>query len=112
MFMLAELVAFATAALVHFGTIFGGYEHQKAGTAESVIAAVLLVGLTLISFAPERTRSVALGAQGFALLGTFVGIFTIAIGVGPRTLPDIAYHICIVIVLVWGLVTTMRTVAA
>lgn len=29
---------------------------------------------------------------GFALLGTFVGVFTIAIGIGPRTVPDIVFH--------------------
>jgi hypothetical protein len=32
-----------------------------------------------------------------------VGIFTIVIGVGPRTIPDIGYHIGIVLVLIWGL---------
>ena len=49
-----------------------------------------------------------LAAQGFALFGTLVGIFTIAIGVGPRTGPDIVYHIIIVIVLVSGLIVTAR----
>jgi len=42
------------------------------------------------------------------LLGTLVGIFTIAIGVGPRTVPDIVYHVTIVIVLVSGLVVAAR----
>ncbi len=46
-----------------------------------------------------------------ALLGTLVGIFTIAVGVGPRTVPDIAYHILIVGVLVWGLIVTQRSAA-
>ena len=49
------------------------------------------------------TRATALLAQGFALFGTLVGLFTIAIGIGPRTAPDILYHIAIVAVLVWGL---------
>jgi hypothetical protein len=47
---------------------------------------------------------IGLIAQGFALLGTLVGVFTIAIGVGPRTVPDVAYHVLIVIVLISGLV--------
>ena len=43
-----------------------------------------------------------------ALLGTLVGVFTIAIGVGPRTLPDIAYHVAIIAVLVGGLILAWR----
>jgi hypothetical protein len=49
-----------------------------------------------------------LAAQGFALLGTAIGIFTITIGVGPRTAPDVAYHAFIVIVLAAGLAVTAR----
>lgn len=85
-----------------------GYQHQKAGTAESVIALVLFVGLAVSWRRPTSTRRAGLAAQAFALLGTLVGIFTIAIGVGPRTAPDIAYHIGIVVVLVTGLVVVMR----
>jgi hypothetical protein len=47
-------------------------------------------------------------AQGFALLGTLVGIFTIIVGVGPRTTPDVIYHIAMVGLLVWGLATAAR----
>jgi hypothetical protein len=50
-----------------------------------------------------------LAGQAFALLGTLIGVFTIAVGVGPRTTPDIAYHIAIVVVLIWGLVITKYT---
>lgn len=42
-------------------------------------------------------------AQGFALLGTCVGIFTIIVGIGPRTVPDYILHLCMVTLLVWGL---------
>jgi len=45
LFVLIEGAAFIAAALTHFGLLIGGYEHQKAGTAESVIGIVLLVGL-------------------------------------------------------------------
>ncbi len=107
-FMSFEATAFIAAALVHFGIPAPGYEHQKAGIAESVIAVVLLVGLALAWIRPRAIRGVGLAAQGFALLGTLVGIFTIAIGVGPRTAPDIGYHTGIVIVLVFGLIVAMR----
>ena len=32
----------------------------------------------------------------------------IAIGVGPRTVPDVVYHAVIVLILVWGLVVARR----
>ena len=46
-FLLIEAASFATAALVHFGVLTHGYEHQAAGTAESLIAVVLLIGFAL-----------------------------------------------------------------
>jgi hypothetical protein len=108
LFLFMEAAAFLVAASLHFGVLIHGYEHQKAGTAESVIGVALLVGLMLTAIRPDATRGFGLAAQAFALLGTLVGIFTIAIGVGPRTAPDIAFHIGIVIVLVSGLVVAMR----
>ena len=108
LFMILEAGAFVTAALIHFGVLIHGYEHLKAGTAESVIAAVLLVGLAATSIGPGSIRSVGLAAQAFALLGTLVGIFTVAIGVGPRTMPDVLYHVAIIVVLVSGLIVAMR----
>jgi hypothetical protein len=106
-FMFFEAAAFIAAALTHFGLLIDGYGHQKAGIAESVIAVVLLVGLALTWIRPESTHGAGLAAQTFALLGTLVGILTI-IGVGPRTVPDIVYHIAIVAVLIFGLILTVR----
>jgi hypothetical protein len=53
-------------------------------------------------------RGAGLRAQGFALLGTLVGIATIAIGVGPRTVGDITFHLAIVIVLVCDVIVAVR----
>lgn len=111
LFLLFEAATFVAAALVHFGVFINGYEHQKAGVAESVIAAVLLIGLILTWIGPGWTRGIGLAAQAFALLGTLVGLFTIAVGVGPRTVPDIVYHIAIIAVLVWGLLVAKRAPA-
>jgi len=108
LFMLFEAASFVAAALVHSGVLIEGYEHQQARIAEGLIAIVLLVGAALTWIRPAWVRRVGLAAQGFALLGTLVGVFTIAIGVGPRTLPDIAYHIGIVVVLTWGLIVATR----
>jgi hypothetical protein len=108
LFVLIEGAVFITAALTHFGVLIGGYKHRQAGIAESVIGIVLLGGLALMWIRPASRRGIGLAVQAFALFGTLIGIFTIAIGVGPRTVPDIVYHICIVIVLVSGLVTAVR----
>lgn len=108
LFLFFEAAIFVVAALVHSGVFVRGYEHQAARVAESVIAAVLLAGLALSWVTPAWTRRIGMVAQGFALLGTLVGLLTIAIGVGPRTVPDIIYHVAIVAVLIWGLVAARR----
>jgi hypothetical protein len=108
LFLLAEAAAFGTAAVVHSGRLIGGYQHREARIAESVIAAVLAAGLVATLLRPPISRVAGVAAQGFALLGTLVGIFTIAIGVGPRTALDLVYHVGIVIVLVCGLRVAWR----
>lgn len=108
LFMLLEAATFAIAALIHSGVLITGYAHQQAAIAEGVITLVLLVGVAVTWIRPAWLWHAGVAAQGFALLGTLVGMFTIAVGIGPRTIPDIAYHIGIVIVLVWGLRVTMR----
>src|SRR5919199_1080525 len=111
LFMLAEGASFLAASLVHAGVLIPGYEHRQARIAESIIAAVLLGGAVLTWLRPASTRAVGLAAQGFALLGTLVGLFTIAVGVGPRTAPDLAYHVAILAALALGLVVAARAPA-
>jgi hypothetical protein len=101
--LLLEAAAFFAASLVHSGYLVSGYEHRAARIAESVIAMVLLAGAACVWLRPAWIRKAGLAAQGFALLGTLAGVFTIVVGVGPRTVPDIVYHVVIVIVLAWGL---------
>jgi hypothetical protein len=107
-FLLAEAVIFVVAASVHGGWLMSGYEHHEARVAESLIAAVLLASAAVTWLRPMWTRAAGLFAQGFALALTFVGIGTIAAGIGPQTPLDIVYHIAIVAVLVWGLVVARR----
>ncbi len=111
LFLLLEGASFVVAGLVHAGVLVDGYAHREASIAESVIGVVLLAALGLTWVWPARTRTIGLAAQGFALLGTLVGVFTIAIGVGPRTVPDIAYHVAILAALAWGLVVAARVPA-
>ena len=108
LFLFVEAAAFITAALVHRGVLLNGYEHAEAATAETVIGAVLLGGLALSWVRSAATRAAGLAAQGFALVGTIVGTVMVAIGVGPRTVPDVLYHTLILITLVSGLVAAWR----
>jgi hypothetical protein len=59
--MFLEAAAFSVAAFIHFGVLVDGYRHQKAGTAESVIAVVLFVGLAL------RIRPASIRTVGYQL---------------------------------------------
>ena len=107
-FLLFEAATFLIASLIHAGHLVEGYEHHEAHFAEAVIATVLVIALVVSSVRPAWTRAAGLGGQGFALLATCVGIFTIAVGVGPRTVPDLTYHAAIVVVLIWGLIVARR----
>lgn len=108
LFLLFESIAFIAASLSHFGVLMHGYEHRQAGIAESIIGFVLLVGFALNWILPGWTRGIGVAVQAFALLGACVGIYTIAIGIGPRTPPDIGFHVAIVIALIAGLIVTVR----
>ena len=111
LFLLIEGASFFAAGLIHRGAFISGYAHQQASIAETSIAIVLLIGLGLTWIWPGQTRLIGLVAQAFALLGTLVGVFTIAIGVGPRTPLDLAYHVTILVVLTVGLVVAARAPA-
>ena len=102
--LIFEAATYAIAALIHTGFIVHGYEHDKARIAELVIAAVLALGAVIAFTRPAVTRRAALWSQGFALVGTLVGVLTIVLGVGPRTMPDVVYHAAIICVLIYGLI--------
>lgn len=103
LFLLVEAASFIVASLIHMGFFITGYEHARARVAESLIGGVLFGGLLLTLFLPAWTRNVGIVVQLVALLGTMIGILTIIVGVGPRTVPDVIYHITIAVVLVVGL---------
>ena len=106
--MLVEAASFVAASLIHSGVLIRGYENNQARIAEGVIAAVLFAGLVISMARSDWTHWLGLAVQGFALLGTLVGIFAIAIGIGPRTVPDLIYHATILAVLVWGLMVAVQ----
>jgi FtsH-binding integral membrane protein len=104
-FLFIQAALFAFAALAHFG-IIGDRNDPGAGTAESVIGVALLAGLLVSLVNPAATRTSALAAQGFALLGTLVG-FTLVLTVGPTTTFDVSMHLSMLVLLVTGLAVTI-----
>ena len=103
-FLVAEIMLFALASLLHRGILAHGFEHAKAAIAEGVIALVLAIGLAISVYSPGKARPAALWTQGFALLGVCVGVAMILIGVGPRTRLDYAIHAVMAVTLIAGLV--------
>lgn len=106
--LLGEAATFAVAASIHRGLLIGGYAHRDASIAEGVLAAVLAAAFVASWIAPRRTRVTAIVAQAFAALGTCVGITTIIVGIGPRTVPDVLYHAIILTTLMAGVVVALR----
>lgn len=98
-----EGVSFLLASTIHAGILITGYVHRDAMVAEGVIGVVLLVGLATTWIRPRSLASIAAAVQSFALVGTLIGLWMILIGVGPRTVPDVVYHVVIVGVLLVGL---------
>ena len=107
-FLLVQVATFLLAATFHFGVLVQGYADVRAGIPESVIASVLLAGLLATWIRPGAIRGIGLAAQGFGLAGTIVGVFTILIGIGPRTVPDLVIHAAMLAELMLGLIVAYR----
>ena len=63
LFLALESAIFIVAALIHFEVILDGYPDREAGTAESIIAVVLLAGLSASLLRPAITRERASSAR-------------------------------------------------
>ena len=107
-FLLVQLAIFLVLVSIHFGVPLGGYRHRAAGTTESVIAAVLVVGLLLTWTPPPWGRRAATAAQAVGTLGVLVGLSTIALGIGSRTILDLSLNAVLLLTLLAGLALTKR----
>src|SRR5438105_8084557 len=107
-FLVLQIVIFLAMVSIHFGLLIGGYGHRAAGTTEAVIAAVLVAGLLLTWTPPPWSRRAATAAQSLGILGVLVGLFTIALGIGPRTTLDLALNAALLLTLIAGLAITLR----
>lgn len=82
------------------------YDADHAGIAEAIICAVLVYGAATVRGASARARPVGLVATGFAIIGFVVGLNFTARG---GHLPDVAYHVTLLPVLLALFVTLLRT---
>lgn len=106
--MLGETVTFVLAAMLHLGVglrirlgSFAVHGEHAPGSAivELIIAVVLLLAVLAVFGGAVHARLLAALATGIAVLGVIAQLATIAVGVGPRTIPDLAYQIAIMLVL-------------
>ena len=106
--MLVEALTLGVASTVHAGRLVAGHAHPQARIAEAVIATVLVLASVETWLRPAHARPAAIFGQGFALAGTLVGLFTIVLGIGPRTVPDVVYHALLLAMLATGLTLAVR----
>jgi hypothetical protein len=100
--MVFAAVTFAVVSTVHFGVDiplgFTTVSDSFPGAAppEAVIAAVVAIGAAAVLTRQAKSRAIALGTTGFAILGTAFGL-TITLN-STRT-GDVAYHLSILVAL-------------
>jgi hypothetical protein len=107
-FLLVEIAIFLGLVAIHFGLLIGGYGHPAAATTELVIAVVLVLGLLLTWTPPPWSQRAARAAQSFGTLGVLVGLLTIALGIGSRTILDLSLNLVLLLTLIAGLASTKR----
>jgi len=99
----------ALVSILHLTGLVGGraapFDSEHAGIAEASIGAVLASGSIILLRGARRPRAIGLTVTVFAIAGFIVGLTITAQG---GHLPDIAYHVAILPVLVGSLVVLVR----
>jgi hypothetical protein len=107
--MVVEAATLAVASALHLsGSVQGRsapFNAGHAGVAEAIIGGVLAAGAVVMFRAPARARAAGLATTGFAIAGFLVGLNFTARG---GHLPDIAYHITMLPVLIGSLIVLVR----
>lgn len=108
-FMFFVAVTLWVASALHLlGAVHGrtkSFSSSGAGTAELVIGMVVAAGAAAVQIGSERGRPFALAAIGFTIVGFLVGLSFTARG---GALPDIAYHLTVLPLLVAAFITLVR----
>ncbi len=103
-------VTLAVASAAHLsGNVHGRsapYDADHAGVAEAIICVVLACGAAAVLGRSRHARTIGSAATGFAVVGFVVGLNFTARG---GHLPDIAYHVTMLPVLVAVLAVLLRT---
>jgi hypothetical protein len=104
--MLVEAASFAVAAVVHLGhgialgpLVVAGERATSTAVVELVLAALLALGGLAVLATTLRARLFASMVTLLAIVGAIVGLVTISLGTGPRTIPDLGYDIVIMVAL-------------
>jgi hypothetical protein len=97
-----EALSLAAAAFLHLPQA-GAEATNSPSIYEGTIAVVLLVGLLVAVARPDWAAWAALITQAFAIVGAWIGLFLAIRGVGPNSVPDLVFHVAIVVLLAWGL---------
>lgn len=105
-----EAVALAVAAALHLSGLVSGrsaaYDADSAGVAEVVIGVVLAAAAVALWRGGEQARRAALYAIGFSIAGFLFGL---SITLSSGHLPDIAFHVIGLTLLVTSFVVLLRT---
>lgn len=107
-FMLIEAASFLIAALAHHGVLVPGHEHALARAAELLIGSVLALAALASWLLPDHARRIGFIAQAFAFFATVLGLLMIAIGIGPRSIPDLIFNAGALLLLSLGLYVIAR----
>jgi len=111
MLMVFEAATLAVAAVVHLAgyTPAGSkppFDASHAGVAEAIIGVALAYGAIEVLRSSSRAWAAAVSTTTFAILGFIVGL-TITTQGGD--VPDVAYHLIMLPILIASLVILMRT---
>lgn len=107
--MAFEALAFGVAALLHLaGHLPLAQWDPDAGIAEAIIAVVLAVGSGAVLTARPRARRTALWTVGFAIFGVLVGLWVTVGSIGPRGVPNLAFHAAVLALLLYNLARLLR----
>jgi peptidoglycan/LPS O-acetylase OafA/YrhL len=102
-------VSLAVASILHLtGHVDGRsapFDADHAGIAEAVIGVVVAAAALTMWRDGRRARVIGLGATGFAIVGFLIGLTITSTG---GHLPDIAYHLIVLPVLIGSFVVLLR----
>jgi hypothetical protein len=101
-------VSLLIAAALHAGLIIPG-PYDSAAMYETIIAVILVIGIGVTFLSGPWARWGALVTLVVSVAGASVGLFLAIRGAGPNTVPDLMYHVGLVLWLLAGVVVAWRS---